>query len=408
MAVLIERSQNKLRELRVGISSKAVNKDFVQAWDNDGLHQVDHRALWPGESTISDRRLGGVLGILVGRIYDIRRKPAGAKAKDKQPALVITNTSASSTPTVTQATLPTEQSSVAGVDGEDGAEDGTLATGNGASGLAEQSGPSTAEPPPLSTGSTDIKNSKPSRAKSQKKASKLNETRPRLEGKLRLETLELERVPLSIQVCIRALDWSLLTSLTILDCPQHENLWKHLRRHFQPSAVDPASGRTVTGFPLQYQLSLKKIHADVTTAALITFIKETLAPNTLEVLFLQDNRRVSPQQGINTHIPLPLVTIFNGAIKRHHSSLQKLLLDSYPPAARPPVVPPPNVPPPNVRWIAWALTEEFVDYVTSGRMKNLKELSVSLDRKTWVSQGRLPGNVLGTSWSSKHQLSFSW
>jgi hypothetical protein len=74
MSVLIAKSKDCLRELRVGISSKAVNRDFAISWDGPDLHQVDHKADWPGASTIGEKRLGGVLGVLVGRVFDIRKK----------------------------------------------------------------------------------------------------------------------------------------------------------------------------------------------------------------------------------------------------------------------------------------------------------------------------------------------
>lgn len=71
MSVLIERSASRLRELQVGISEKACNLHaFTQPWDGANLQQVDHEAKWPGESRIPTTRLGGVLGVLVGRIYD--------------------------------------------------------------------------------------------------------------------------------------------------------------------------------------------------------------------------------------------------------------------------------------------------------------------------------------------------
>ncbi|EHL03388.1 hypothetical protein M7I_0610 [Glarea lozoyensis 74030] len=74
MSVLIAKSKDRLRELRVGISQKAITRDFAIPWDGQDLHQVDHKAQWPGASTVGERRLGGVLGILLGRIYDIRKK----------------------------------------------------------------------------------------------------------------------------------------------------------------------------------------------------------------------------------------------------------------------------------------------------------------------------------------------
>jgi hypothetical protein len=120
--------------------------------------------------------------------------------------------------------------------------------------------------------------------------------RETLDGKLRLQTLELERVPLSISVLAKAFDWSILTNLTILDCAQHDKLWVMLRKHFHPSPpinhCNPSS-KNPLGSSSQYHLNIKKVHTDAVSPALISFLKETLAPNTLEILFLQDRKRSS-------------------------------------------------------------------------------------------------------------------
>jgi hypothetical protein len=196
--------------------------------------------------------------------------------------------------------------------------------------------------------------------------------RKRLEGNLKLRTLELERVALSLQVCRYAIDWSVLTDLTLLDCAQYDNLWKMLRKEFQPTPLGttPDSSSRDRPFPpdtpQQYHLALKAIHADMAPASLIALIKETLAPNSLEVLFLQDRKRASP--------PIPLDAIFKGAIKRHSASLRKLLLDSSS-----------KLVVESTRWRQWALTTDIMLYITSGRMANLRELAVSLEYKDWVS-----------------------
>ena len=57
---------------------------------------------------------------------------------------------------------------------------------------------------------------------------------PMLNTKLKLETLELERVPLSVSVLLQAFDWPRLTTLTLLNCSNNEQLWKALRRQFTP------------------------------------------------------------------------------------------------------------------------------------------------------------------------------
>jgi hypothetical protein len=365
MADLIERSKDRLQELRVGISSKATHKDFVQAWDGAGLRQIDHDARWPGESSIGERRLGGVLGVLVGKIYDIRRK-GSTRGKEKPSSELPVVTEAA-----TSSVFAQEQTAAA-----DDSADGSVATNpvvaNVADGIA-----ATVAAAPIGAGT------RCSKWRGSWDGGSLHGhggggKRKLLEGKLKLQTLELERIPLSMQVCRQAFDWTVLANLTILECAQHENLWKLLRRQFQPTPVSAgfgiSSSKTTSTTPLQYHLSLKRIHTDATSPALITFIKETLAPNSLEILFLQDRRRGSGPP------PVTIEQIFKGALRRHRGSLRKLLLDS---SAKGNVQPSGTIE--NIRWRNWVLSTEALLYITSGRMANLRELSVSLDYKDWVS-----------------------
>ncbi|KAL2263071.1 hypothetical protein VTK26DRAFT_8359 [Humicola hyalothermophila] len=342
MAVLIERSKDILQELRVGISAAAANRAFAQTWDGDDLKQIDHKASWPGESTIGDRRLGGVLGVLVGKIYDIRKrrtKDKAASGTSSPPAPLSTPAEAGGqvTPSVNGALSP----------------NGAAVHQHPAAEAREKFGVS--------------KESKPGKSGAG--------SRKRLDGKLKLHTLELERVALSLQVCRHAIDWSTLTNLTLLDCAQHDNLWKMLRKQFPPTPMGTDSGNLAGGrshppsAPLQYHLALKYIHTDSTTLSLITLIKETLAPNSLEVLFLQDRKRPSQPT-------VMLDTIFRGAIKRHHASLRKLLLDSSAKVSGGP-------PSENSRWRRWTLTTDVLLYITSGRMHNLRELAASIDYRDW-------------------------
>jgi hypothetical protein len=299
MAVLIGRSKDTIRELSVGISSRVLNLAFAYPWDGPGLEQIDHSARWPGESTVGVRRLGGVLGILVGKIYDIPKR----KLLD-QPAVDVV-------------VLRPERTS--------------------------------AFPYTLS--------------KVPQPRSPKHSSRTRLEGKLKLQKLVLERVPLSIHVCRYAFDWSVLTNLTLLSCGKLEKLWKMLQRHFRPTQVRTTFSFSSNKMPSvdvmrKYHLALKVIHTDTTSLPLISFIKETLAPNSLEGLFLR--YRPGPMGSM-----LPLDTIFRGAIKPHHESLRKVFLRGH--------------------GMEWALSTEMSLYFTSGRMKNLRELSVAMKYKDWVS-----------------------
>ncbi|KLU87358.1 F-box domain-containing protein [Magnaporthiopsis poae ATCC 64411] len=395
MAMLIERSQDRLKELRVGMSAKVQHKEWIQPWDGPDLQQVDHDAHWPGASTIGRRRLGGVLGTLVGRIYDIPRR-SGTRSRGR-PTPAPNHVSSASVPDADQPSVDTPI--------EQFGEAEPVASNGGGQPISD---PLSEQP------STDSDGSKPQgveahsqsadqiqdtdgneheavggagqrpnvsdqvQANGQPKPKTEAQGRERLEGKLRLHTLELERVSLSIQVCIRAFDWTTLTNLTILECAQHETLWKVLRTQFQPTQVSggygiSSSSRQAATPHLQYRLCLKHLHTDLVSPSLIAFINETLAPNTLEVLFLQDRRRgpAPPQVTVDA--------IFRGALKRHRSSLRKLLLDS---SAR--IIP--DVPASSAeinRWTHWVLTTEMVLYITSGRMSKLRELAASLAYQDW-------------------------
>jgi hypothetical protein len=355
MSVLIAKSKDRLRELRVGISAKAVNRDFAIAWDGSELQQVDHKAQWPGASSIGERRLGGVLGVLLGRIFDIRKKQKPKADKNQRIATMSATAIAIPEPQHGQVLnvaqsgnqnndlllnhIPEAIENALPVDGWASKETTALSEAvllspdpllnlNIAS-TAQDTNGLDLNPPHLPAAGTDFAQSdmdsltalisaheigtathhfeasqpevvaEPPLRRSHthtQRSSQFSEARSvdreRLEGKLRLQTLELERIPLSVAVLQRAFDWSVLTNLTILDCAQHDRLWIMLRRHFQPTPL--GSNHSIKhGANMQYHLNLRKVHTDAASPALISFLKETLAPNTLETLFLQDRKRSS-------------------------------------------------------------------------------------------------------------------
>ncbi|KAJ8132600.1 hypothetical protein O1611_g1023 [Lasiodiplodia mahajangana] len=317
MSMLIERSAAYLRELQVGISTKAYSRhDFAQPWDGSNLQQVDHEAKWPGESRIPTTRLGGVLGVLVGRIYDIRRKPS---------------TNSHESPASGQNTEGPSDAKAS-----DEAKEETKREGKA--------------PQPQKSIDTEIPNPFLGRK--------------RLDGKLKLEKLALERVTLSIAVCSRALDWSNMTSLTILNCRHHDSLWKTLRRQFQPTA--PPKGGS-----LRYYLSLKHIYTDLASPALVSFMKETIAPDTMESIFLLD-RQTTPKPSVS------LDQIFRCTAKRHKNSLKKLLIDSSETKATSAMLPGSAG-----RWRHWAIKDTVFSYITSSRMTSLRELGMVIEYKDW-------------------------
>ncbi|PMD39951.1 hypothetical protein L207DRAFT_583794 [Hyaloscypha variabilis F] len=427
MSVLIAKSKDRLRELRVGISAKAMNRDFVIAWDGPELHQVDHKASWPGASTVGERRLGGVLGVLLGRVFDIRKKQKAKPERREWDATTISSPLGSQPPhtPILVSSAPTQSSDVllnhipeapentsSDEDwaGKENASLNEAVLSDPGATFSTDNGPPTDHTHGLSLGQlTDMNNAGAEVAESNvhfiapiaettanlqpgdasqhlteqllrrsstqtKRQSHFAEAhsvdRERLDGKLRLQTLELERVPLSVSVLQKAFDWSVLSNLTILDCAQHDRLWVMLRRHFQPSPLGPVSS-SKHGVSLQYHLNLKKVHTDAASPALIAFLKETLAPNTLETLFLQDRKRTSTTS-------VTIDAIYRGPLKRHRASLKRLMLDSSDRIPRGP-----TSSSDNARWRNWMPTRDVLNFITSGRMSSLRELSIAIDYKDW-------------------------
>ena len=189
--------------------------------------------------------------------------------------------------------------------------------------------------------------------------------------KLKLQTLELEKVPLSIQVMQKTIDMRCLTSLTLLNCESDEELWKTLRRTYCPRPNYSASSGDLISAGSEYYLNLKRIHTNNVSSALIGFLKETLAPNTLEWLFLQD--RDTPGSKVK------IDQIYRGPLRRHRASLKKLMIDSGEKSriegsrSRS-----------NTKWEKWVFNREVLAFVTGGKMTSLRELAMSVEYKDWV------------------------
>lgn len=218
--------------------------------------------------------------------------------------------------------------------------------------------------------------------------------------RLRLEVLELERIVIDVKVFQESINWSIISTLTLLQCSLHEQLWKALRKAYTPRSVSFATSpsshsiskrlssqpslRSISqhlsrpkdsGFRASapssisssYTLNLKRIHTDTVSPALISFLKETLAPNSLEWMFLQDGREYSS--------PVTIDSIFRGPLRRHRRSLTKVMIDSAigkPDNAR------------NSKRKKWMFPRELLAFITSGKMNCLKELAMAVDYKDWV------------------------
>ncbi|KAK3110707.1 hypothetical protein LTR53_014735, partial [Teratosphaeriaceae sp. CCFEE 6253] len=85
MAVLIGRSLDKLRELRVGIARHAKDRQWVTVWESDSLPQVDWDFPTAGSLTIGEKRNGGVLGALTGFVCDMRRPTMVVPERIRRP-----------------------------------------------------------------------------------------------------------------------------------------------------------------------------------------------------------------------------------------------------------------------------------------------------------------------------------
>ncbi|KAK5172965.1 uncharacterized protein LTR77_003087 [Saxophila tyrrhenica] len=423
MAVLIGRSLDKLRELRVGIARHAISREWVTVWEGSSLQQVDPDYPAFGSMTIGEKRQGGVLGTLTGFVCDMRKPKMALPDRLKRRAPMNTGSPSKSPPRPPQIVPPALQ-----VDSEPLIEQSSALSG--ITSLRDvlpdvpTNDPSSGGPllSPLQTtfSSDSAYENDPLIAQSSHASSPMRspntethehsifgsamqpdlvppipetstdapEPDPEIEyldHTLHLESLELERVPLSVPVLQRALDWTRLTSLTLLHCQNHEQLWKTLRRTFAPRPKSPTyphprrtpnstprkSGKLSIGgsdIEMEYTLNLKKIHTNTVSPALISFLKETLAPNSLQVLFLQEARMYNSSVSVDQ--------IFKGPLRRHRSSLRKLLIDSSEKGAD-------GVPTNSSRWRRWMLTREILGFVCSGKMPSLRELGMAIDYRDW-------------------------
>ena len=391
MSILIGKSFDRLRVLRVGIAQHAQQRDWVTPWEGGGVQQVDYGSQSAAASKISEKRLGGVLGILVGRIHDIRDKSTFPQLMTDEPSQAELKESSHG---IEFATCPQPLGKISKAvfdnmvirsgndmsvfeqlpdnhqnkEGDDDVSEASMHTAKddlvgSVNDLGQASKPSIACLDSTSASKDELKSLKSDQ-----------EMHPsRLDKQLQLETLELERVSLSVSTLQRAFDWSTLTSLSLFSCANHEQLWRLLRRKFAPGN----DGRGGLGSKMNrslprakdYKLKIQKIHTNTVSHALISFLKETLAPNSLEVLFLQESRSYQSTVTIDS--------IFRGPIKRHRSSLKRLLVDSS------------DKPSGGHRhgnqWRKWMLNREVLTFVTSGRLAKLRELGISLEYRDWVS-----------------------
>lgn len=396
MAVLIGRSLDKLRELRVGIARHALSRDWATVWEGDKLQQVDPNNPTAGSVTIGEKRLGGVLGTLTGFIYDMRKPRMALPERTRRRSSVKPLPSGQpvvdppSPPTSTSIDSNTMQPSSLPV-----ADAASRTTSDPLIAMSEQASPAAERTPdPFESVMGQAVPSPEASLEEARIESPPSQTTDGLNGEqqppnrmLHLNTLELERIPLCVPILQKAVDWTRLTSLTLLSCQNHEQLWKILRKSFEPiprSPAYPTPRRTLSATPkkggktsshgadveMVFPLKLTKIHVNTVSTALNSFLKETLAPNSLEVLFLSEAK--------NYHSTVSLDAIFRGPLRRHRLSLKKVLIDSSDRDVD-------GLPTERTRWLRWLVGREHLGFLCSGKMPALRELGIAIDYRDWVS-----------------------
>lgn len=429
----VAQSVDRLKELRIGLASHIVDgghRRWIRDWDD-----LEDTAA----ATNEDEPLGGVLGIVVGRVVNLkagRRHRRGNKptamqsspmemanaAVETAEAVVMTSaapsavylnpsdvipvphgdenvsaniTSLPNLPDFAGSQAQVVQSGIVAIEGSNTQADQINVPHTSTVDLMLV-GPA---PSMVTVPTNDIASPSPASvftsppSPSPKITQKLEPDDSKAPVQLKLETLELERVPISVWVLTKAIDWTVLSNLTILNCYNHEKLWKALRRKYAPTGFSSSDspfnvsashkhtalhnhhgsahrsrGMDAAG-PLDYKIRLKKLHTDCVTPHLIAFIRDTLPPNSLEVLFLQETVNQST---------VTMENIYKGALRRHKGSLKKLLVDSKNSEDTDSVV-------------KWMFAREHIAFASSGKMPNLRELACAIDYKDWV---RLSPNIL--------------
>jgi hypothetical protein len=326
LALLIERSRHRLTELRIGIAEKA----HMSAWLLCGTNS-ESASSWP--------RADGILGIL-------KRRHSCDQQDDITPAspikVLIAPDSAtdvalkSSTPAESEESLSPAEQLHSSAD-----KDKRLSQDSGLPNRTTRS--------PVSAFEADS-------------------------DMLNLDVLELERVPLSVPTLLPAVDWTKLTTLTIMQCADHEKLWRALRRKYAPPPApvkrQDKPDRRLSESSVDFPLKLKHIRTDNVSPYLILFIKDALASNTLESVFLHE----APGHESSVHID----AIYRHILRKHRKSLRKVLIDGTDRKIGSGYS--------GSRWHKWMFTHDMISFVTSGKMPQLKELGMAMNYADWVSK----------------------
>ncbi|KAF3902512.1 hypothetical protein ABW21_db0204425 [Orbilia brochopaga] len=357
MAIAVQKSCATLRELRLGIAIHAQSK----RWVHDDVETIT-------PDTLDGVGEGGAVGILVGKICDFNKRATSTTLPTSQEVTSDNALTQEQLAQILQGQQQQQQSAQADADNAGSTPNvGTISTA-----IATVATVATSTPTTINI------------------TSKPKKDLPEASKQLRLETLELERVPISTRVLTKAVEFSYLVNLTLLNCGNQSKLFKALKRKYSPypanvlaklsklsltPSVGSASKPPFHIPPPNYRLRLKKIHTDMVSSSLIEFLHQTLAPNTLETLFLQEAAGDSYISSVD------LSQIVTDVLRRHRLSLQRLLIDSY---VQNPDIPPEqqlNLQNINNRKSKWRFSQETISFVTE--MPKLRELAFGIDYTDW-------------------------
>lgn len=372
MAVLIERSRDQLRELRIGISVKA----FQATW----LVPVGNRAPDPTADISSGwPRPGGVLSILLSQA----EHTAGLddtlirENLDSEDHVAMRDTLQGGR----IRELPTPHKLMQETTEDKRRELENSNVGHDALTFGPDSEHAHVAPnyeaasTITSVGQPTLVEKQETRSHSQLPHRALKRSRKTISSSssrvvfqpLQLETLELHRVHLCVSYTYSVLDWTKIRTLTILRCENHEKLWRSLRRQYMPSVSKTGHGKADL-FAAEYPLKIKHLHTDAVSPYLLLFIKDAIAPNTLESVFLQEG----PSYESNVNVD----ALYRNVIRRHRLSLKVVLIDSSERSATWTEVP-------SARWRKWMFNREMISFMTSGRLPHLQELGMAVQFKDW-------------------------
>lgn len=412
LSVLIERSLDRLRELRLGLYAP-IEQDAL-GWPSNVA--ADNPGHIPGDTSLDYLTSGGPLGMIMSKIHDcrVRSQPLSTFVRENQIGEISSsNSSTKPNPandipedaSISENTLPIVQASQAPskdtvvketidqltqstneliVDSEieperatsdpvhdsmrDISDDKASQPVNVALGSATQAMDHTLTNPIDKNLNFDKRSLTENQYFSVENDPVTAGTSPPVPNRLparrlRLETLEMERMSLVWSILHKTIDWCILANLTLLSCGSHEQLWKGLRRTYSPRPSNLS-----VSHPFEYRLKFKKIHTDTVSTSLITFLKETLAPNSLETLFLQESGTYTSNVSVDA--------IYRGPLRRHRASLKTIMIDSSDRLSTNPAR--------SQRWKKWIVNREVLSFLTSGKLSNMKELAMAVDYKDWV------------------------